>query len=195
MIVYKVFILLDGDFKKEKRALFSWLMLARVVLLIAGIYLALDALDGFGSLLVIVIFLPILISIFSFVTGRSNLLTGLADGWNGIAGNLSQTFGLAVILLMMSFFFLLTLSSPIAYVYTEIIQWSVAESDVWIHDVATFIETFVKIMGFNLLLPIIAAGAGYLFFSLREVNTASHLKKSIATVGTRLSKANRTDNE
>jgi uncharacterized membrane protein SpoIIM required for sporulation len=195
MIVYKVFILLDGDFKKEKRPLFSWLMLGQVVLLIAGIYLALDALDGFGSLLVIVIFLPVLILIFSFVTGRSNLLTGLTDGWNGIAGNLSQTFGLAVILLMMSFFFLLTLSSPIAYVYTEIIQWSVAESDVWIHDVATFIETFVKIMGFNLLLPIIAAGAGYLFFSLREVNTASHLKKSIASVGTRLSKANRTDNE
>jgi uncharacterized membrane protein SpoIIM required for sporulation len=193
IIVYRLFSLLDADSKRETKSVFSIANFLQVVLAVSAIYFALHSLSVFGGFAVVFLFTPILLIIFTFINTSGNLLRGIPDGWRIISSNTGQVLGLGMVLLLMSFFFLLTLSSPVAYLYTEVIQWSVAESDSWIHSVAFFLETLVKIVGFNLLLPIIIASAGFLYFSLVEVSSATHLKRSIAGIGSRLTRAKRND--
>jgi hypothetical protein len=72
-----------------------------------------------------------------------------------------------------------------------VLQWNFAETDVWAKGVVHFIEIFFKIFAFNLIIPILAAGAAYLYFSLDEIQHAHHLKASIQNVGRKFSKSSK----
>jgi hypothetical protein len=95
---------------------------------------------------------------------------------------------LQVILMLMAFSFLMILSAPLIYMNTTILQWNFAKSDTWSKNIIHFVELFVKIFTFNLIVPILAASAASMYFSLSEIISADSLKKAIANVGTRLSK-------
>jgi hypothetical protein len=98
---------------------------------------------------------------------------------------------LQIILLLLSFSFLLVLSAPIVYMYTSFIKWNFAQTDVWSRQVVHFVELFIKTFSFYMIVPILAASTGYLYFTLDEISSASYLKESISRVGTRTSKTNR----
>jgi hypothetical protein len=65
---------------------------------------------------------------------------------------------------------------------TTILSWNFAKTDVWSKGIIEFIEIFFKIYAFNLIIPIFACSAGYLYYTLSEILSADNLKKSIMLV-------------
>lgn len=104
------------------------------------------------------------------------------ETWQLITSGFMQIMGLQFILFFTILVFLLLLSSPIIYFYTEIITLSFTEMDTWVNQLTLFLEVFIKFFAFNLLLPIISICMAVLYYSLIEVITASHLRESIAKI-------------
>ena len=102
--------------------------------------------------------------------------------------NYGKVFGLEAIIFLLLISFLMILSAPVLYLNVEILQWNFAKTDVWAQKALDFLQVFIKVFGFNLTLPILAATASFLYFSLREITSAEYLKKSIELIGTRLQK-------
>ena len=66
---------------------------------------------------------------------------------------------------------------------TTILQWNFAETDVWSRSIVRFLEIFFKLIALNLVIPVFASSVAFLYFSLREIDSAENLKQSIAMVG------------
>jgi hypothetical protein len=97
-------------------------------------------------------------------------------------------FELQIILFLLLFSFLLVLTAPVTYMYTSILSWNFGEDDTWARSVLQFIGLFIKVFSFYLIVPILAASVGYLYYTLEEIYSATNLKESISKIGTRTSK-------
>jgi uncharacterized membrane protein SpoIIM required for sporulation len=186
LILYRVMALLDSEFKKVpfKLHVQSLLQTSIVVFLVYGlIYL------GIWAIVVLVVVLGIfLLTAFTQLTERANFGTGAANGWTLANASTRQFIEFQAMILILSFSFLMVLSAPLVLMYTSILQWNFALTDTWGQAVVKFIETFIKVCSFNLIIPILAAGTGYLYFTLSEINTATSLKQAIARIGIRSQK-------
>jgi uncharacterized membrane protein SpoIIM required for sporulation len=191
LIIVRVFSLIDNDSKKTAEKLFSWNQLRSLVqtmIIVAIVFAAFYYLEGWGSLLIMFSYAIFLLFVFAQHSEETNLLYGFARSMTLAGGSFGQLMGLQVILLLMSFSFLMILSAPLIYFYTEIFEWNFAQTDVWVKNIVRYIEIFIKMFAFNLILPLLAASVAYLYFNLTEIVTADHLKRSILLVGTKLSK-------
>ena len=186
LILYRVMALLDSEFKKVpfKLHVQSLLQLSIVVLLFYGlIYL------GVWGVVVLVLLLGIfLLMAFTQLTERSNFGAAVANGWTLVGACSRQLIEFQAMILILSFSFLMVLSAPLVLMYTSVLRWNFALTDTWGQAAVKFIETFIKICSFNLIIPILAAGTGYLYFTLLEINTATYLKEAIARFGIRSQK-------
>ena len=186
LILYRAMALLDSEFKKAPFKLHaqSLLQISVVVLLIYGlIYL------GLWGIIVLVALLGIfLLTAFTQLTERSNFGAGAANGWTLARASTRQLIEFQAMILILSFSFLMVLSAPLVLMYTSILQWNFALTDTWGQAAIKFIETFIKVCSFNLIIPILAVGTGYLYFTLLEINTSTHLKQAIARIGIRSQK-------
>ncbi|HEY8935235.1 MAG TPA: hypothetical protein VIM65_08440, partial [Cyclobacteriaceae bacterium] len=75
--------------------------------------------------------------------------------------------------------------------HMSIVQWNLVATDPWSQKIIYFLEYFIKIFSFYLVLPMMTASMAYLYFSQEEVGSAKNLKESIAKFGMRSSKNNR----
>jgi uncharacterized membrane protein SpoIIM required for sporulation len=183
LILYRTMALLDCEFKKAPFRLRpqSLLQLAVIVFLMYGlIYL------GIWGIIVLVGLIGIfLLAGFTQLTENSNFGSALTNAWTLVTSRTRQLFEFQAMILILSFSFLMVLSAPLVLMYTTFLKWNFALSDTWGQVAVKFIETFIKIFSFNLIIPIFAAGTGYLYFTLQEISTAAHLKQAIARIGTR----------
>jgi len=191
-IIYKVFALLDDEIKNNTdRRSIRWKALLQTVVVVALVYALIYSIGGWGSFLVVLSFTLLLMLIYTQFTENSHIVNGLVRTRALLSDTLGQAIGLQFMLLMMSFSFLVILSAPLLYMNTSILAWNFAESDVWSSGIVRFIEIFLKLFAFNLIIPIFAGSAAYLYFSLREVLTADHLKGAIVMVGRKNAKTMR----
>jgi uncharacterized membrane protein SpoIIM required for sporulation len=188
LIIYRVLMLLDSDAKNTLPKLVEWKTFMQTLIIIAAAFGMLYALNAWGILLMIFSFGIFLLYTFTQLTENGNLAESFSRTWKLSTENFGQVIGLQFILLLMSFSFLIILSAPLLYMNTSILEWNFAKSDVWSRNIIEFIGIFVKLFVFNLILPLFAGSMAYLYFSMREVVTADHLKRSIAMVGTRYTK-------
>ncbi|SKC46549.1 stage II sporulation protein M [Ohtaekwangia koreensis] len=189
LILYRILMIADAESKKAKPKL-VWTTLIKTILITSLIYTAIY-LGEWGILFLFLSYGMFLLYTFSQLTEQSNLLDAFAQTWTLIRTNFGQVMGLQLILMLMSFSFLLVLSAPLIYMYTTILQWNFAETDVWSRGIVHFIELFIKTFAFNLIIPILAASVVYLYFSLKETDSAESLKKAIAMVGSKFSKTSK----
>ncbi|MEJ0033964.1 MAG: hypothetical protein WDO15_28165 [Bacteroidota bacterium] len=103
-----------------------------------------------------------------------------------VASSFSQVFVLHLVLLLISFSFLLILSAPLVYMYLNIFKMNFAKADTWVNDVLYFVEIFIKVLAFYMTLPVVAASVAYLYYSLSEIMEASHLRQAIDSFGSSL---------
>jgi uncharacterized membrane protein SpoIIM required for sporulation len=185
LILYRVYTLIDLQSRNELSGGFSFLSLGQIVFCCGILFFGLHSLGGWGTFLVILAFLVFLLANFVQHTEGTNLFQGISRSVSLVASNFGQTLGLQAVLLLMTVTFLLILSAPLLYFNLEILQWNFGRNDEWAKNVMGFIEVFIKVFAFNLVLPIVAAGASYLYFALREVSTADNLKRAIERVGTK----------
>lgn len=183
LILYRAMALLDAEYKKEKAGINyqSLIQIAVITFLMYGlIYL------GVLGIIALVAFTGIfLLTAFTQLTERSNLGAGAASGWTLVTANTRQLLELQVMLMILCFSFLMVLSAPLVLMYTSFLQWNFALTDTWGQAALRFVQTFIKVMAFNLIIPILAAGTGYLYFTLQEIHTATNLKEAIARIGIR----------
>lgn len=182
-ILYRILTTIDREAKNLPQASFDLRAFAHVLVILSLVYIALYALTAWGAFLLTGTFVVIVVYAFVTITEKRNLWSGFSMAWQLAGANFGQVMGLQLMLLLLSFSFLMVLSAPILYMNTEIFQWNFAESDKWASGIVEFIELFIKIFAFNLILPIIAASAALMYFSLREILTAGNLKKSIERAG------------
>jgi hypothetical protein len=146
-------------------------------------YGMLYALEGWGVLLLLFTYVCFLLTAFAPVTYREGFTQVIGRSWSLLGSNFSQVFILHIVLLLIAFSFLVILSAPLIYMYLSIFKWNFAKADTWINDVLFYIELLIKILSFYMTLPIIAACAAYLYYSLAEITDASHLRQAIDTFG------------
>ena len=77
------------------------------------------------------------------------------------------------------------------YMHMSVLQWNFVSDDPMSQHIIRFMEVFVRTFCFYLILPIIMASQGYLYFSQEEGNSASGLKESIAKMTAAQSKLKR----
>ena len=188
LIIYSVFTVLDNDTRNSQRQMLRWRSLIQTAAVVAMVYTSLWGLGAWGVVLMILSFTFFLLFGFAQFREGSDLLRGFTRTWQLLSESFGQAMGLQFILLMMSFSFLLILSAPLLYMNTTILQWNFAESDAWARGIIRFIEIFVKLFAFNLIIPIFASSAAYLYFSSFEILTAGNLKSAIGRVGRKISK-------
>ncbi len=183
IILYRAMALLDSEFKATQfkfniRALLQIFFL--MILCYSLIYLGPWGIVGL--LAVIGVFLIIA---FTQLTENSNLGAGTSDGWILAMTSTRQLLEFQAMIFILCFSFLMVLSAPLVMTYTTVMKWNFALTDTWGQSALRYIETFIKVCSFNLIIPVLAAGTGYLYFTLQEINTAANLKEAIARVGTR----------
>jgi uncharacterized membrane protein SpoIIM required for sporulation len=176
VILYRVFITLlneQGEELSYRKHIVSWLV---NFVAIAALYFFLYWAEGWGGWILILVYGSATLFMFGLFKKES-----LGKVWDFITSGFSQLMGLQFILFLTLFVFLLILTSPVLYIYTEMLAWNFSEKT-WINDVMVILETFIKFFAFYLLLPIVACSIGLLYASLLEVTTASNLKQAIAQI-------------
>lgn len=186
LILYRIMMIVDAESKNAKMK-FSWQAFTQTLIITAALF-GLVYIGYWGIFFLAFCYIIFILFTFTQLAEQKNIFSAFGETWRLAGTNFGQTMGLQMILLLITFSFLLVLSAPLIYMYTSILQWNFADSDVWSKGIIHFIELFIKTFAFNLIIPILAASAAYLYFSLKEIADADHLKRSIDMVGTRLSK-------
>jgi uncharacterized membrane protein SpoIIM required for sporulation len=152
----------------------------KCLLMIGGTYFLLYLTGAWGYWIFVFMFGMVLFVVFGALKKAP-----FNEIWRLLTSGFAQIMGLQFILFFTIFVFLLLLSSPLIYFYTDIITLSFTEMDTWVNQLMIFLEVFIKFFAFNLLLPIVGVCMAILYYSLTEVVTASHLKESIAKINLR----------
>jgi uncharacterized membrane protein SpoIIM required for sporulation len=187
LMLYRVMKLIDSEATKTPFKINAKAFIQLVI--ITALMCWAMSLGGWGTFPLMCCFGVLLLIAFTQLAEQCNMLYGVAKGWNLVMSNSKQGLELQVILMLLSFSFLLVISTPLVYIYTSILKWNFAETDLWAKGVFRFIEQFIKTFSFYLILPILAASTAYLYYTLEEIASASNLKESIAKIGTRTTKS------
>jgi uncharacterized membrane protein SpoIIM required for sporulation len=187
-VIYRVLILVHREVKNEGRN-FQYKSFIQITLVTTSIFAVIFLLGGWGYLLISVTFVFIIAWCFIILHDKLNVFTALPVAWKSSIEAVGNLLGLQLILLLMTFSFLTILNAPLLYVNTEILQWNFAKTDVWAQSLLKFIDIFMRIFAFNLVLPLLAASAAFNHFSLKEIATAEHLIKSIQLIGSKTRKS------
>jgi uncharacterized membrane protein SpoIIM required for sporulation len=191
LIIYRVFMLLDSEAKQSPLGLLRFQTMIQMVVVVGLGYASLYYLDQWGVILLLVACSLLLMIAFIQFTERRDLFNSVVRTIRLSSEVLSQVMGLHFVLIMLSFSFLLIVSAPLLYVSTSILEWNFAETDVWSKNIFNFIDIFLKLLALNLVIPIFASSVAYLYFSLREIHSADHLKQAINMIGNRTLKSAR----
>jgi uncharacterized membrane protein SpoIIM required for sporulation len=187
-IVYRVMMYIEAQSRNGTPRRYNMKALLQTLLISSLFYALIFALEEWGAFLAMILFTFFLL--LSFVQHKEGVLFPVAVGrmFSLLQQNYGKVFGLEVIIFLLLISFLMILSAPVLYLNIEILQWNFAKTDEWAQKALDFLQVFIKLFGFNLTLPILAATSSFLYFSLREITTADYLKKSIDLVGSRLQK-------
>lgn len=191
LILYRVFRLLEGDTGLANGRRFHFLSAFQTFLLAALAFAILLFLGGWGVFLLMLFYPMFLLVAFTQFRENNLISASISRVVSMSSENFGQVLSLQLILLMMSFSFLLILSAPLLYMNLTILQWNFAETDVWSRGIVRFIEIFMKLLAFYLILPVFASSIAYLYFSLKEIHSAEYLRGAIGGVGHKYTKSAR----
>jgi hypothetical protein len=189
MILYRVMSLISADFTKSKP---QWNAKSFIQLSVLSLILYSAIYAGLlGIFAVVCVFGLVIFTGFVQLRERTDLFSAFGRGWELFIRQNNQGMSLQLIVLLVSFSFLLVLSAPILYMHVSVVQWNFLQTEEWAKNVIHFIEAFAKVFSLYLIFPLIASCISYLYFSQSEVHSAAALRDSIARMGTRNHKMNK----
>jgi hypothetical protein len=188
LVLFRVFWMIDADARKLKAPRQNVQTLIQVIVFIGLLYGVIYWLGTWGAVLLILFFMIFLIASYAIQAEEKFLLESFFSGWQLAFSNFGQVVGLQFILVLMAISLILILYAPLFALNISVVKWNFSRSDVWAQNIIHFVEVFLRVFAFNLMVPVFAATAAYLYASLQEVSQASALKASIARVGARLTR-------
>ena len=177
-------ILILKDQGQKITGKFRLLAFIKTLIVISILYLAPYAWGARGYGILILTFGLTFFIVFGFVKRDSFKKLRMIT-----AHGLGQVFGLQVILFFTFLVFLLLLLSPVMYLYTEAVAWNLSGSESLVSKLTFLLETFIKLLGFNLLLPLITASMSFTYFSLQEIVFESYLRQAIGNISLKRTRA------
>lgn len=188
LIVYRVMMFIDAEAKKISPRRYHLKAFVQTAFFAAIFYSMMHFLGAWGAFLANLSFSYFLLV--AFIQHHENILlpAAIVRSFTLLSQSWGKLLGISAIILLLLFSFLMILSAPVLYFNVEILQWNVSKTDEWAKHVVVFLESFIKLFGFNLTLPILAATSSLLYFSLKEITSAEFLQRSIDMVGNRVSK-------
>ncbi len=117
----------------------------------------------------------------SFIESRPIYRT-IGRSYRLLLGNIMQLLGVFALLGFISFLLFFAMSSPLIAFYLEVIQWNISAEFVHLQTLMLLINLLTSAFGFTMILPIIAGGLGFQYFSFREINEAKGLHQLIARI-------------
>lgn len=190
VVLYVIYRIIASDSLKEKLP-FNARSFLGTFLVMSLVYGIIYSLEAWGLFLLFFTYVSFLVGAFAPVAEEEGFTRTIGRAWNLMGSNYSQVFILHIILFLITFSFLMLLSAPLVYLYIEIFKWNFAKADTWVNDILYFIEILIKVLSFYMTLPVLAACAAYLYYSLGEIHDAHYLRKSIESFGAGKSKNNR----
>jgi uncharacterized membrane protein SpoIIM required for sporulation len=184
-IIYRVIMYIDADAKKIPPRRYNVLAIAQTVAICLLFFYLLYALDVMGGVLATVIFFALLLLAFVQHFESINIFSATARTFSLLGQDFPKVLGIQVIVLLLLFAFLAIFSAPVLYFNMSIVEWNFSDDDKWTKAALDFVESYIKLLAFNLTLPILVASASMLYFSLREISTAEQLRNAIQMIGTR----------
>jgi uncharacterized membrane protein SpoIIM required for sporulation len=187
IVIYRVMMLLDSELNRKpfRYEIGSFLQLLMITIIIFGaIYL--------GSLGLIFAFVAFGIFFFAGFIGlaeQQDLYKGFVQGWKLFGKNNNQGIGLQFIVILLSFSLLMLMTAPLLYVHITVIKWNFVTDNDWSQKFIEFMEVLIKIISFYMVLSIGIVSLSLLYFSQKEIVSATHLKAAITKMGTRISKS------
>jgi uncharacterized membrane protein SpoIIM required for sporulation len=148
-------------------------------------------LGSFGVLLALGLFGLLLFIGFIQVAEKSDLLNAFSSGLALFGKNKNQGISLQFLLLVLSFFILMLLSAPLLYMHISILKWNITSDEMIAQKIIHFIEIFIKVFLFYLILPLTMSSLSFLYFSQKEVLSAAGLKEAIQNMKLRFSKTSK----
>jgi hypothetical protein len=189
LILFKVFSLVNAEAIPGSDRKFNAGSFLQTIVVVTIFYIIIYFLGGWGVLLVFLCYSMFLLVAFAQHTERAFLPRSVAQTVKLCSENFPQVAGLQLVLLLMSVSFLVILFAPLLYYNTRILEWNLTDADAWSAGVIEFVEIFIKLLAFNLIMPIFGSSMAYLYFSLREICSAENLKRSISLVGSKTAKS------
>ncbi len=176
LILHRVFAWVDTELNSRPGIAAQLAQWFQTLLVVAFCYWIIFRLEEWGVLLVICFWSLVMLLCFAQHSARVSLPSALRIVWGTATWS---AVGLGMVLLLLSFSFLVIVSAPGVYLNFTILQWNFAETDEWSRGVIRFVSIFLRLFAFNLILPVFGSAVAYLYYSLRETHTADHLQKAI----------------
>ncbi|HEX8059310.1 MAG TPA: stage II sporulation protein M [Cyclobacteriaceae bacterium] len=190
IITYVVYKAVAAD-AQEAKLKFNTGSFFAIFLVMAIAFGIIYALGGWGVFILLFTFASLQLAAFVPMAWGEGFFPSMGRARDVMSADYSQVFVLHLVLLLITFSFLIILSAPLIYMYLNIFSWNFAKADTWVNDILYFIEIFVKVLSFFMTLPILAASAAYLYYSLSEILDASYLRQAIDSFGSVKSKLSR----
>ena len=138
----------------------------------------------FFALLFLANLLPIaLIWAYVALTEQKNVFTSLGRTYQLLRQNFIKTLTLYLILLLLGFLFYALSDTAIVYFYFEFIGWNLALPKEILDQVSAILLTFINIFTWLMVFNMLLLGASLLYYTLKEVNTATGLAEAAAHIG------------
>jgi uncharacterized membrane protein SpoIIM required for sporulation len=189
IVLYRVMMLLDAELNKRP---FTYEIKSFLQLLVIStiIYVAIY-IGTLGVLFAFAAFGILFVAGFIGLTERQDLYYGFTKAWGFFGKNNNQGIGLQFIVMLLSFSLLTLMTAPLLYIHITVVKWNFVSTSVWSQKFIEFLEIFLKTISFYMVLSIGIVSFSLLYFSQKEVVSATHLKSTIAKMGSRISKNKR----
>lgn len=112
-----------------------------------------------------------------------NIFQGLRRTFLLLQNNLGKTLGLLVVLLLVGLLFFLINDTMVLWFYLDLVSWVVYLDDVMMQQVSAILLTFTAMLVLQLVLVLFLSGFGMMYYTLREIAEATHLRERIQDIG------------
>lgn len=151
---------------------------------------ALFLLPGLFSWLLFPLLLPVLLLwLFSMLYQHDSPIKAFQQIRRILSESFFRIYGLFLLLTLVSFILYFFIDSPVVWFLLNVFKWNVLLGQETVNQVYDFTLRLVTLFSINFLLFITLAGTALQYFSLKEINDAGNLRKRIALIGTKTTKA------
>ena len=112
----------------------------------------------------------------SFYNSLGRTFHLLGNGWG-------RMYGLFLLTMLVALASFLLINSTVVWFYFEVIQWNVVADKSTMETAAGLFAAGTTMFIFNIIFPLVIAGMGFLYFTLKEIKEANGLMQRIDNLG------------
>lgn len=112
-----------------------------------------------------------------------NVIKGLQRTFTLLQKNIGQVFGLMLVLILVGLLFFLITDTMLLWFYLDLISWIVPLEEAAMKEFSTVLLTFISLFILHLVFAMFIISFGLLYYTLREVLEAGHLRTRVQQIG------------